>query len=63
MTEEKLNQVLDAVKGLSYRDWEKIRFGIDRVFEQKILQQRNELCLEDPGDVIAKIASHYPSVT
>ncbi|WP_294731038.1 hypothetical protein [uncultured Faecalibaculum sp.] len=63
MTEEKLSRILRELKGLTYRDWEKIRFGVDRVFEQKTLQKRNELYLEDPEEVVGKIASHYPSVT
>jgi hypothetical protein len=53
MTTEKETEIINALQGITYKDWELLRNKIDLVFDKKAASQKEQLTMAAP-ELIAK---------
>lgn len=58
MTREKLDKILESMKGISYFDWQKLKMSIDSQFKVEIGQKERELSLTDT-EIVVREMKHY----
>lgn len=54
-----MKKYIEALKGISYFEWIRLREGIDSDFEQQIDESKKSLQLTDPENVERAICSMY----
>ena len=53
----------EALEGISYRDWQILKVGIDRMFQGKLKELEPELKLSDAEQVVRLIRSPFGNKT
>lgn len=53
---------LDALKGISYREWKMLKLAIDRVFEHKKGEFENDIKLANTQDVENTILAQFGQI-
>lgn len=59
MKTESAIKYAEALKGISYRDWQMLKVGIDRMFQGKLKELEPELKLSDTEQVGRLIRSQF----
>lgn len=59
MKTENAIKYAEALKGISYRDWQILKVGIDRMFQGKLKELEPELKLSDAEQVVRLIRSQF----
>ena len=60
MDKQKLNTILEAMQGITYLEWEKLRTSIDGYFRKESSKQNNKIQLTGTEDIIEEY-KHYSS--
>lgn len=50
-----MDKYIEALSGISYEDWYKLKTAIDRVFENKVRKMAKETHLTDPVEDVKNI--------
>jgi hypothetical protein len=53
MTAEKRTEIINALQGITYKDWELLRNKIDLVFDKKAASQKMQLPMAAP-EILSK---------
>ena len=61
MKTENAIKYAEALKGISYRDWQMLKVGMDRMFQDKLRRFEPELKLSDTEQVGRLIQSQFGS--
>ena len=61
MKTENAIKYAEALKGISYRDWQMLKVGMDRMFQGKLKELEPELKLSDTEQVGRLIQSQFGS--
>lgn len=61
MKTENAIKYAEALKGISYRDWQMLKVGMDRMFQGKLKELEPELKLADTEQVSRLIQSQFGS--
>ena len=61
MKTENAIKYAEALKGISYRDWQMLKVGMDRMFQDKLRELEPELKLSDTEQVGRLIQSQFGS--
>ena len=59
MKTENAIKYAEALKGISYRDWQMLKIGMDRMFQGKLKELEPELKLSDAEQVGRLIRSQF----
>ncbi len=59
MNEEKMKEILEAMQGISYLEWTKIRFIIDRVFDSEADNYKRNLQIAAPEKIVSRYKQEY----
>lgn len=59
MKTENAIKYAEALEGISYKDWQMLRSGIDRMFQSKMRELEQELKLSDTEQVNRFIQSQF----
>ena len=59
METENAIKYAEALKGISYRDWQMLKVGMDRMFQGKLKELEPELKLSDAEQVGRLIRSQF----
>ena len=59
MKTENVIKYAEALKGISYRDWQMLKAGMDRMFQGKLRELEPELKLSDTEQVGRLIRSQF----
>lgn len=59
MKTENAIKYAEALKGISYRDWQVLKVGMDRMFQSKLKELEPELKLSDTEQVVRLIRSQF----
>lgn len=59
MKTENAIKYAEALKGISYRDWQMLKVGMDRMFQDKLRELEPELKLSDTEQVGRLIRSQF----
>lgn len=59
MKTENVIKYAEALKGISYRDWQMLKAGMDRMFQGKLKELEPELKLSDTEQVGRLIRSQF----
>lgn len=59
MNSEEAIKYAEALKGISYRDWQMLKVGMDRMFQGKLKELEPELKLSDTEQVGRLIRSQF----
>ena len=59
MNSEEAIKYAEALKGISYRDWQMLKVGMDRMFQSKLKELEPELKLSDTEQVGRLIQSQF----
>ena len=49
MDEKKKQQIFEALQGITYLEWQKLRYAIDRSFTSEVTEQTNKVVIATPG--------------
>lgn len=60
VNEQKLNTILEAMKGITYLEWKKLKHSIDNYFQIESSKQNNEIPLTGANIIIEEF-KHYSS--
>lgn len=60
MEKKKLDAILDAMQGITYSEWKKLRICIDKYFQYEAGKQNNEIPLTNT-EMITEEYKHYSS--
>lgn len=52
MTDEKMKLIIEAMQGITYLEWEKLKHVIERKFDSEASMQRNKIKMASPGVII-----------
>ena len=52
MSEEKVNLILEAMQGITYLEWRKLRHCVDTRFDKDVSSVTNKLLLADAGTIV-----------
>lgn len=52
MKDEKLKAIIEAMQGITYLEWEKLRHVIERKFDSEASMQRNKIKMTSPEVII-----------
>ncbi|MBC5689743.1 hypothetical protein H8S37_12530 [Mediterraneibacter sp. NSJ-55] len=59
---EKINGILEALKGTSYSEWRKIKAGIDDYYRVESIKKTDEIQLADPNTIIPFIKRYCSTI-
>lgn len=52
MKDEKLKAIIEAMQGITYLEWKKLRHVIERKFDSEASMQRNKIKMASPEVII-----------
>ncbi len=52
MTDEKIKSIIEAMQGITFLEWKKLKHVVDRRFEDEASQQKNRIKMESPEVII-----------
>lgn len=52
VSEEKVNLILEAMQGITYLEWRKLRHCVDTRFDKDVSSVTNKLLLADAGTIV-----------
>lgn len=52
MTEKKIQQIVEAMQGITYLEWQKLRHVINVKFESEASKRNKKITMASPADII-----------